>query len=179
MQLVQGGCFQPDCAAPLGRRRMAQKPALHFWRRHSALRVCRLRPAETIGEYARKRTRACGRRRLRTELVRTAVRSRQGIATARPQARLRVSRRKAAGVAGAAGTVRLSGPRPPAGGFQRMAVGRFGLPAHIRFRRFQTDFAGRAEGPAENPAGRGLCGVLLSGRERPVAFPVCARGESS
>lgn len=123
--------------------------------------------------------RACRRRRLRTELVRAAVRSRQGIAAARAQARLRGCRRKAAGVDGAAGTARLSGPRPPAGGFQRMAVGRFGLPARIRFRRFQTDFAGRAEGPAENPAGRGLCGVLLSGRERPVAFPVCARGESS
>lgn len=58
---------------------------------------------QTIGEYARKRTRACGRRRLRTELVRTAVRSRQGFAAARAQARLRASRRKAAGVAGAAG----------------------------------------------------------------------------
>ena len=55
---------------------MTQKPAQHFWRRHSALRVCRLRPVRTIGECARKRTRACGRRRLRTELVRTAVRSR-------------------------------------------------------------------------------------------------------
>ncbi len=30
MQLVQGGCFQPDCAAPLGRRRMAQKPSPAF-----------------------------------------------------------------------------------------------------------------------------------------------------
>ena len=82
---------------------MAQKPVLHFWRRHSALRVCRLRPVQAIGEYARKRTRACGRRRLRTELVRTAVRSRQGFAAARAQARLRGCRRKAAGVAGAAG----------------------------------------------------------------------------
>ena len=25
---------------------MAQKSALHFWRRHSALRVCRLRPVK-------------------------------------------------------------------------------------------------------------------------------------
>lgn len=103
---------------------MAQNTAQHFWRRHSALRVCRLRPVRTIGEYARKRTRACGRRRLRAELVRTAVRSRQGFAAARAQARLRGCRRKAAGVAGAAGDG--SACRHASGfvGFRRILPGR-------------------------------------------------------
>ena len=116
MQLVQGGCFQPDCAAPLGRRRLAQKPALHFWRRHSALRVYRLRPVQTIGEYARKRTRACGRRRLRTELVRTAVRSRQGV-------------RRRAGTSAAPGLPSESGRRSRSGGGRLGCLGRGRLPA--------------------------------------------------
>ena len=159
MQLVQGGCFQPDCTAPLGRRRMAQKPALHFWRRHSALRVCRLRPVKKSVNMPKADA------RLRTEEA--------SYRTCPCCGPVPAGDRRRAGTSAAPGLPSESGRR------SRSRGGRLGLPARIRFRRFQTDFAGRAEGPAENPAGRGLCGVLLSGRERPVAFPVCDRGESS